>query len=92
MNRDLLNGAARRVALFPAAKIERAPYPQAAQHRNVGLGQMAEMIGTEDLPPAHRASVLAGIAAEVPEIVGPGEIEMTDKKFLHGNTLSEVLR
>jgi hypothetical protein len=36
--------------------------------------------------------VLAGITAEIPEIAGAGEIEMADEGFLHGDTLSEVLR
>jgi len=53
---------------------------------------VAEMIGTEDLPPSNRASVPGGIAAEIPEIAGAGEIEVTDKSFLHAHTLSEVLR
>jgi len=37
---------------------------------------MAEMVGTEDLPPAHDPAVTRRIAAEIAEIAGAGELEM----------------
>ena len=40
-----------------AAKIEGAFQAEAAQHLDIGLGKMAEMVGAEDLPPADRAAV-----------------------------------
>ncbi len=79
MNRDLREAADRRRALLGAAKIERALQAEAAQHLDIGFGEMAEMVGAEDLPPAHRAAILAGIAAEIAEIAGAGEIEMAGR-------------
>jgi hypothetical protein len=42
---------------------------------------MAEMVGAEDLPPAHHAAVFSGIAAEIAEIAGAGEVEMTGRRI-----------
>ena len=81
MDRDLLDAAQRGGALLGAAEIECAFDAERAQHRDVGLGEMAEMVGAEDLPPADDAAVLAGIAAKVAEIAGAGEIEMTGRDF-----------
>ena len=81
MDGDVGHAAQRRDALLGAAKIERAPDTEAAQHLDVGVGEMAEMVGAEDLPPAHDAAVPGGIAAEVAEIAGAGEIEVTDRGF-----------
>ena len=63
-------------ALLGAAEIECAPDAEAAQHLDIGFGEMAEMVGAEDLPPAHDAAVPGRIAAEVAEIAGAGEIEV----------------
>jgi len=41
---------------------------------------MAEMVGAEDLSPADAAAVLGAIAAEVAEIAGAGEIEVTGRR------------
>jgi hypothetical protein len=38
---------------------------------------MAEMVGAEDLPPADGTAIFAGIAAQVAEIAGADEIEVT---------------
>src|SRR5665213_432830 len=92
MNRDRLGGASGRCALFGAAKVERTFQAEAAQHVDIGLGQMAEMVGTEYLPPANSAAILAGIAAQIAEIAGAGEIEMTGRRFLHGVRISQALR
>ena len=50
-----------------------------AQDRGVIVGEMAEMVGAEDLPPAHGAAIPGRIAAEIAEIAGAGEIEMTGR-------------
>ena len=76
-----VDAAQRLVALLGAAEIERAPDAEAAQHRDVVVGQMAEMVGAEDLPPAHDAAVAGGIAAEVAKIAGAGEVEMAGRGF-----------
>ena len=74
--------AHRRDALLGAAKIERALQTQAAQHFDIGLGEMAEMVGAEDLPPADGAAISGGIATEVAEIAGAGEIEVAGRDIL----------
>ena len=75
--------ARRGAAFLCPAKIECVLQAEAAQHGDIGFGQMAEMVGAEDVPPAHRAAVLAGITAEIAKIAGAGEIEMTDGGILH---------
>src|ERR1700722_13453023 len=92
MNRDRIIGANGRCALLGAAKIERAFKAEAAQNVDIGHGQMAKMVGTEELPPADVAAILAGIAAEIAEIAGAGEIEMTGIRFLHARTISHAVR
>src|SRR5258708_91031 len=62
MNRDLRQGAQGRGALLRAAKIERASNTEAAQNLDIGLGDVAKMIGTEDLPPADLAAIARAIA------------------------------
>ena len=83
MNRDLLEGADGRRALLNAAKIERALQTEATHHFDIGAGKMTEMVGTENLPPTHRAAIVTGIAAEITEIAGANEIEMTGGNILH---------
>jgi len=68
MHGDLFDATHRRNALLGAAKIERALQTQAAQHFDIGLGEMAEMVGAEDLPPADSTAIFAGIAAQVAEV------------------------
>jgi len=53
---------------------------------------MAEMVGTEDLPPADSAAIFAGIAAQIAEIAGTGEIEVAGGRFLHEVSISHALR
>ena len=77
MDSDLLNPADRGSALLGAAEIEGAPDAEAAQHLDIGFGEVAEMVGAENLPPADGAAVAGGIAAEVAEIAGAGEVEVT---------------
>ena len=81
MDCDLLKTAYRRQAFLGAAKIESAFQAEAAQHLDVGFGEMAEMVGAEDLSPADAAAVLGAIAAEVAEIAGAGEIEVTGRRI-----------
>src|SRR5437763_13682908 len=83
MNRDFADAAERGDTLFGAAKVERASHAQAAQDCNVGLRDMAEMIGAEDLPPADLASVAGGIAAEIAKIAGGLMIEMKGRGSWH---------
>ena len=79
MHGDVGHAAQRGVALLGAAKIERAADAEAAHHGDVVIGEMAEMIGAEDLPPAHDAAIAGGIAAEIAEIAGAGEVEMAGR-------------
>ena len=83
MHGDFRNRTLRRAALFRSSKIECAFQTEAAQHRDIGFRQMAKMVGAEDAPPAYRAAVLAGIAAEIAKIAGAGEIEVTVGAILH---------
>ena len=55
--------------------------PRRTQHGDIFFGEMAEMVGAEDLPPAHDAAVVGGIAAKVAEIAGAGEVEMAGRGF-----------
>ena len=51
------------------------------------------MVGAEDLPPAHACGHLVrGIAAEVAEIAGAGEIEVAGRGIWHGISLSHPSR
>jgi hypothetical protein len=81
MNGDLGYSARRRNAFLGAAEIERAAQAEAAQDLDIGIGDVAEMVGAKDPPPAYRAAGSAGIAAEVTEIAGAGEIEVTGRGF-----------
>ena len=65
-----------RQPLLGAAQIECALQPELAQHGDVVVGQMAEMVGAEQLPPARVPAVPGRIAAEVAKIAGAGEIEV----------------
>jgi hypothetical protein len=79
MNRDLLNAAKCGRALFGAAKIERAFQTKTTQHRDIISREVAEMVGTENLPPADSAAISGGIAAEIAKITGAGKIEVTGR-------------
>src|SRR5438552_16215600 len=92
MNRDLGQAADGSIALFGAAKIERALQTQGTQNRDIRLGEVAKMVGTEDLPPADHPAILAGIAPEVAEIAGAGEVEVAGRCVWHGVSLSHPLR
>ena len=92
MNRDLANAADGGNALFGAAKIKRALQTQGTQNLDIGLGEVAEMVGTKDLPPAHGAPTPCAIAPEVAEIAGAGEIEVSGGWVWHGVSLSHPLR
>ena len=76
MNRYFRHAAYGGGALLGAAKVECAADAELPQHGGVVLGEMAEMVGAEDLPPAHGPAVARGIATEIAEIAGAGEIEM----------------
>jgi hypothetical protein len=76
MNRDLLKTAEGGNALLSAAKIERAFQTKTTQHRDIIGREVAEMVGTENLPPADGTAISGGIAAEIAKIAGAGKIEM----------------
>ncbi len=77
VNRDFLEPARRRHALLGAAKIECVLEAKAAQHLDVGIGDVAEMVGSEYPPPADGAAVFRRIAPKVAKIAGAGKIEVT---------------
>ena len=79
MNRNLRHAADGGDALLGAAKVERASDAEAAQHLDIGLGEVAEMVGAEDLPPADAAAAAGGVSAEVAEIAGAGEVEVAGR-------------
>ena len=81
MRFDFLHAAQRLAALMLSAEIEGAPDAEFAQNGTVGCRQVSEMIGAEQLAPTHRAAVAGGIAAEIAEIAGAGEIEMAGRGF-----------
>src|SRR5260370_13223107 len=91
MNRDLGKTADGGNALFGAAKIKRALQTQGTQNLDIRLGEMAKMVGTKYLPPAHGAPVRCAIAPEVAEIAGAGEIEVAGRWGWRGGTLSHPL-
>src|SRR5260221_1915780 len=92
MNRDLGKAADGGNAMFRAAKIERAVQAQGTQNLDIRLGEVAEMVGTEDLPPAHSPAIPGGIAPEIAEIVGAGEIEVAGRWVWHGVSLGNPVR
>jgi hypothetical protein len=81
MHGDLGQAAQGFRALDAAAKIERAPDPEVPHYFDIAVGEMAKMVGAEDLPPADPAAISCGITAEIAEIAGAGEIEMTGRDF-----------
>ena len=60
MNRDLRQPARRGLPLLGAAKIKRTLQAERTQHFDIGLRQVSEMVGTEDLPPADKTAVHSG--------------------------------
>src|SRR6476646_9813317 len=84
MNRDPGKAADRGSALFGTPKIKRALQTQGTQNLDIGLGEVAEMVGAEDLAPAHRPAIPNRIAPEVAEIAGAGKIEVAGRCIWHG--------
>ncbi len=76
MHGDFRHAALGGSALLGAAKVERAADAELAQHGGVVIGEVAEMVGAKNLPPAHRPAVGRRIAAEIAEIAGACEVEM----------------
>jgi hypothetical protein len=64
-------------ALFDAAKVEGAAHAQRADDLDVGGRELAKMVGAEDVPPARGAAVGGRIAAEIAEIAGALQGEVT---------------
>ena len=77
MDGDAVEAAHAGQPLLGTAQIEGAFQPHAAQHRDVGVGDAAEMVGAEQAPPAHAPSATAGIAAEVAKVGGADEVEVS---------------
>src|ERR1700686_2860668 len=92
MNGDLGKTADGGNALFGAAKIKRALQTQGTKDLDIRLGEVAKMVGTEDLPPADHPAIPGGIAPKVAEIAGAGEIEMAGRGVWHGVSLRHPLR
>src|SRR5258708_6476401 len=92
MDVDLLNDAGRGGALVGPAEIEGVLDAEVAHHLDVVLGEVAEMVGAEKLPPAHRVAVAGRIAAEVSEIAGALEIEVTGREVCHRESLNDPVR
>jgi hypothetical protein len=83
MHGDIGDAAQGLVALFHPAEIEGATHPQAPHHGDVIFGEAAEMIGAEDLPPAHNTAIACGVATEVAEIAGADEAQIAGREFGH---------
>src|SRR5258706_8267204 len=92
MNRDPGKAADGGNALFGAAKIERALQAQGTQNLDIRFGEVAEMVGAEDLPPPHSPATPGRIAPEVAEIAGAGEIEVAGRCVWHGVSLGNPVR
>ena len=80
MNGDLRYAALGGGALLGAAKVERAADAEFAQHGGVTIGEMAEMVGAKNLPPAYSAAVGRRVTSEIAKIAGAGEIEMAGRR------------
>jgi hypothetical protein len=78
---NLGHAAQRRGTFLAPAKIECAPDPEAANHCDVVIGEMAEVVRAEDLAPADAAAVACRVAAEIAEIAGAGKTEMAGRGF-----------
>ena len=50
--------------------------PSCGERRRVGVAEPVQRVRAEEPPPAHRAAVEAGVAADVTEVVGSGEAEV----------------
>src|SRR5260370_11182204 len=92
MNRDPGNAADGGNAIFGAAKIERALQAQGTQNLDIRFGEVAEMVGAEDLPPAHSPAIPGRIAPEVAEIADAGKIEVAGRWVRHGVSLGNPVR
>jgi hypothetical protein len=79
MNCNLRDAAYRRGTFLATAKIECALQTQAAHDRDIGVGEAAEMVGAEDLPPSHGPTIPGGIASQVTEVAGADEVEMAGR-------------
>ena len=75
MDRDLRHAADGGDALLGAAKVERASDAEAAQHLDIGFGEMAEMVGAEDLPPADARPPLAGYPPRSRKLLAPARLK-----------------
>ena len=83
MHGDVCNRAEGAAALLGPSEIECGLQANATQNRDIGLRQVTEMVGAEDVPPPHRSAVLAGVTAKVAKITGAGEVEVADGSILH---------
>ena len=79
MNRDLAMTAHRGNPLLGAAEIERAADAEAAQRLDIGFREVAQVVGSEDLPPADDPTVSGRVTAEIAKIAGAGEVKMTGR-------------
>src|SRR6185312_3237461 len=83
MHLDLHQPAGCACALLQPSKVECTFHAEPADDRGVGFGQAAEVVGAEKLPPTNRAPLDGRVAAQIAEIAGAFEIEMTVRDVLH---------
>src|SRR5262249_28332224 len=79
-------------AFIGAAKIESVLHAELSYNADVALGQKAQMIGAEDMPPADAAAVGGRVAAKVAEIARTLQIEVANGGVLHHWILSQTVR
>src|SRR5581483_9752100 len=92
MHRDLLDHAGGGGALLDSTEVECASDAEIAHDLDVVLGEVPKMVGAKKLPPAQAAPIAGWIAAEIAEIAGAGEIEVTGREVCHWRSLSHLVR
>jgi len=84
MNRDLGKAADGGNALFVPRNRTRSSGPRTQNLESASV-RWPRWLGAEDLPPAHSPAIPGGIAPEIAEIVGAGEIEVAGRWVWHGD-------
>ena len=74
VHRDIGEATKRRRALFGSAEIECGADADLAQGDRVGFGQMAEMIGTENLSLANCTAVAGQVSPEIAKMLAPSRL------------------
>lgn len=79
MHGDLVDDADAGRALLDAAEVERASDAERTDDRDVFGGELAKMVGAEDVAPARGATIARGVTAEVAKIAGALQAEMAGR-------------